>query len=189
METYNIVYLPLPTPPRKTTLHDETRLAVHKKVRDVIRKIAEKRNRKISEVVWEAVADHWVLRMNNSLEELHMLLSPDPALIKDTGSYVSRGIAEAQKWDKKPISERGIQILADTGYCDEYHQRVVKAAAVYNLRVHQLLRMSDNDLQIEKKKVEKDLKENGLNKDDFDILPTIVCSWAGRENEVCESLQ
>ena len=183
MNTNRIVYLPLPSPPRRTAQHDETRLAVHKKVRDAIRLIAKKHNKKISEVIWNAVVDHWLLRMPN-LKDLHVVLSPDEDLNGDISNYVGRGIADALQWDSKSLDEKGMLILADTGYNDEFHDRVMRAAADHNLRVHQLMRMPTKELRVEKRKVEKEQRKHGLSKDDFDILPTINAIIKDREVNV-----
>ena len=168
-------YIPLPPPPRRIAQHEETRLAVHKKVRDVIREIAHNRNQKISEVIWNAVVDHWVLRMS-TLEKLHLLLSPNPALNEDVRSYVGRGIADAKHWDSKSLDEQGNLILADTGYNNDFHKK-------YNLRIDELLRMPLKELKLEKKRVEKDREKQGLH-DEYDILPTIKAIIEDKESKI-----
>lgn len=114
-------YLPLPQPPRSISKSDETRIAVHKNVRGLIRRIADLHNRKISDVIWNAVIDHWLVRVGR-LHELSILMSTDPNLNDDKRSYIGRCVADAKEWDKKPSTERASLLLAEAGYNLKAHE-------------------------------------------------------------------
>ena len=147
-------YIPAPLPPRKTSKSEETRLAVNKRLREAIRTIADKRNMKIGDVIWSAVVDYWVLRMDK-LSDLHRILSPDEKLNEDTTSYVGLGISDAEEWDKRTLDERAMFILADAGFNPEFHKRCLRAMAHYDMEAKKFLKMSNKELEAEIARIEK----------------------------------